>query len=98
MVDEFKKRRDYIVKRLCEIDGFSGEPPKGAFYYFPRFEFGMNSQEFSEFLLNKAHVVVTPGSVFGTNGEHHVRISFSTSMEQIKKGVEKIEECVKSLF
>ena len=57
----------------------------------------MSSIELSEKLLTEAHVVVTPGSVFGEHGEKHMRFSFATSKENIKKGIERIGEFVSLL-
>jgi len=99
MVKEFRKRRDFIVKRLNEIEGISCTKPQGAFYVFPNvsatFSDKMkNSMDFSMQLLEKAKVVVVPGLDFG--GEGHVRISYACSMECIEKGMDRIEEFLRS--
>lgn len=102
---EFERRKDYIVKRLNEIEGFSCFDPKGAFYVFPNIE-GFNGKQykgktisgsidFTEFLLEVAKVAVVPGIAFGM--EDFLRISYATSMENIEKGMDRIEESVKLL-
>ena len=102
---EFERRKDYIVKRLNEIDGFSCFNPKGAFYVFPSIDgfigkgFGKNiiegSVDFTEFLLDEAKVAVVPGIAFGK--ENHLRISYATSMQNIEEGMNRIEEAIKQL-
>lgn len=92
MVTEFLKRRDLICKLLKELEIFEFQVPKATFYIFPRFNYkNMDDLEFSEFLLEKAQVSVTPGSAFGENGKNHVRISFATNTENIEEGVRRIK-------
>lgn len=105
MVDEFKKRRDFIVDRLNEIPGIRCFKPQGAFYVFPNVSkllgkkhAGLeirNSLDFTQFLLEEAKVAVVPGVEFGA--DDYVRISYATSMEEIKKGVDRIEKAVEKL-
>ena len=90
MVMEFERRRDYIVGRIKDIKGLSCEKPGGAFYVFPRIEKkDIASMELSERLLAEAKVAVVPGKAFGS--DRHVRLSFATSMENIKNGMDRIE-------
>lgn len=90
MVMEFERRRDYIVGRIKDIKGLSCERPGGAFYVFPRIEKkDIASMELSERLLAEAKVAVVPGKAFGS--DRHVRLSFATSMENIKNGMDRIE-------
>ncbi len=95
MVDEFRKRRDYIYNRISGMKIFKTIIPEATFYIFPKFNLPLNSMEFSEFLLEKAKVSVIPGISFGNNGENHIRISFATSMENIKEGMDRIEDTFK---
>ena len=105
MSKEFERRKNYIVKRLNEIPGFRCFNPQGAFYAFPNISkfFGKkfngreirNSLDFTEFLLEEAKVAVVPGAEFGS--DNHIRISYATSLEEIKKGVDRIERAVESL-
>jgi len=105
MAREFKKRRDWIVKALENIPGVSCSKPEGAFYVFPDFNpflgksFGSkvikDSVALSEFLLDEAKAAVVPGSAFGAEG--FLRLSYATSMENIKEGIRRIAESLKKL-
>lgn len=98
MIEEFRARRDYIVDRLNSIEGISCKKPQGAFYVFPNItETGMKSEELAEYLLNEAGVAVLDGFSFGSYGEGHVRLSYATSMENIRLALDKIEGAVKKL-
>ncbi|MDD5449533.1 MAG: pyridoxal phosphate-dependent aminotransferase [Candidatus Omnitrophica bacterium] len=91
MVDEFKKRRDYMAQRLADIKGFSPFVPRGAFYIFCDISCtGIKSVELAGRLLSEARVAVIPGEGFGWNNQ--IRLSFATGMETIKKGMDRIEE------
>jgi aspartate aminotransferase len=91
MKDQFEKRRDYIVDRINKIKGLSCLKPEGAFYVFCRIKKkGLSSMEVTDRLLDEAGVAVVPGKVFGSDS--HIRLSFATSMENIKKGIDRIEE------
>ncbi|GAB4537116.1 MAG: pyridoxal phosphate-dependent aminotransferase [Thermodesulfovibrionia bacterium] len=102
MVAEFDKRRRYIVERLNNIKGVSCIKPIGAFYAFPNVSYyygkGRNgvtinsSLDLSNYLLDKAKVAVVPGSAFGD--DNYIRLSYATSMENIKKGLDRIEEAL----
>jgi len=91
MRNEFEKRRNYITDRINKIKGLSCLKPEGAFYVFCRIrKAGLSSMEAADRLLNEARVAVVPGKVFGSDA--HMRLSFATSMENIKKGIDRIEE------
>ena len=100
MLSEYRKRRDWIVPALNEIDGIECALPEGAFYVFPNMS-GLlggrikSSAELAKLLLDEARVVVTDGAAFGAEG--YLRISYANSLEALKKGVEKIAECAKGL-
>lgn len=104
-VREFEKRKNYIVKRLNAIRGFSCYDPQGAFYVFPEISgfFGKEyeggtisgSLDFTAFLLEQARVAVVPGIAFGM--DNHIRISYATSMDNIKEGMNRIEDSVSRL-
>jgi aspartate aminotransferase len=92
---EFKKRRDTIVKMLNNIDLVSCVEPGGAFYAFPNFSnYDKNSFKLANFLLEKAKVALIPGGAFGEQGEGFLRLSYATSMENIKEGVRRIQEAL----
>ncbi|MCC6013869.1 MAG: pyridoxal phosphate-dependent aminotransferase [Candidatus Verstraetearchaeota archaeon] len=95
MKNEYKKRRDYVLKRLNEINGFISYKPKGAFYIFPKIFIDDNI--FSERILKEAKVAVVPGSAFGTYGKNHIRISYATSIENLEKAFDRIEKFMKLL-
>ncbi|MDP2980558.1 MAG: pyridoxal phosphate-dependent aminotransferase [Candidatus Omnitrophota bacterium] len=91
MKNQFEKRRDYIVDRINKIKGLSCLKPEGAFYVFCRInKKGLSSMEVTDRLLDEANVAVIPGKVFGSDA--HIRLSFATSMGNIKKGIDRIEE------
>lgn len=96
MVEEYEKRRDYIYKRVNEIDGLSLNKPKGAFYAFINIKgLGIDTEEFCDYLLDEKGVAIVPGTVFGTAGEGFVRLSYASSLDDIKKGLDCIEEACK---
>ncbi|HPQ87188.1 MAG TPA: pyridoxal phosphate-dependent aminotransferase [Gammaproteobacteria bacterium] len=97
MKKAFKERHDWLIAALNEIPGFSCIEGEGAFYAFPNVEEAMskinginNDVEFSTWLLENAEVAVVPGTPFGAPG--HVRLSFATSMENLKKAVDRIKK------
>jgi aspartate aminotransferase len=93
---EFEKRRNYIVERINKIKGLSCLMPEGAFYVFCRIhKKDLSSMEVADRLLDEAKVAVVPGKVFGSDS--HIRLSFATSMENIEKGIDRIEEWFKHL-
>src|SRR6185312_7621200 len=98
MLDEYRKRRDFVIKRLRAIPGVKTSEPKGAFYAYPNisvaFGRGISSAfEFSEKLLTEAHVAVVPGEAFGTN--EHIRISYATSIKELERGLDRIDQFVR---
>jgi aspartate aminotransferase len=100
MLDEYKRRRDWVVSALNEIEGIVCGMPEGAFYAMPSVQRLLggrvrDSIEFSKLLLNKAQVVVTPGSAFGMEG--YIRISYANSLEVIKEGVRRIGDISSAL-
>jgi aspartate aminotransferase len=92
MVEEFRARRDILVAGLRDIPGWECNVPKGAFYVFARYHHEVDSMEMAERLLMDGGVAVTPGIEFGPGGEGHVRISYATSRENIKRGLDKMRE------
>jgi aspartate aminotransferase len=93
MLAEYTKRREWLLSALCDIPGIKCAEPEGAFYAFPNVRGCLNdelktSAEFAQRLLEEEHTVVTDGAGFGADG--YVRISYATSMEQIKEGVGRI--------
>lgn len=92
----FEERRDYLYKRLVAIDGITCVKPGGAFYVLPNISsFGLDSLTFADKLLESKGVAVVPGVAFGA--DQTVRMSYACSMDNIKGGVDLIEEFVASL-
>ena len=102
MVDEFKSRRTLIIDLISEINGFSLNKPKGAFYVFPdiSYFFGKtlkgkkinNASDFAIYLLENAHVATVTGDAFGA--PNNIRISYAASKENIIKAIERIKRAV----
>ena len=98
MLAEYRKRRDFVVKRLREIPGVRCNEPKGAFYAYPDIStaFGKkgisNTMQFAERLLADAHVAVVPGEAFGT--DRHIRLSYATSMQELERGLDRIHKFI----
>ena len=105
MLTEFDKRRKYMVERLNGMEEISCIMPVGAFYAFPNVSayFGRNfdgnvinnSLDLSTYFLEKAKVAMVPGSAFGD--DKYIRLSYATSMENIKKGLDRIENALAEL-
>ncbi len=94
----YQDRRDILISGFNEIEGFRCLPPEGAFYAFPNItEIGKKSEELSMYLLDKCGVVTVPGNAFGQYGEGYLRFSFATSIDLLKKGIERIKEGIKKL-
>lgn len=104
-VGEFKKRRDYILKRFDEIPGVQCFKPQGAFYVFPNISAFLGKQaggkvletdlDFCDFLLDHSKVACVAGTGFGAPG--FIRLSYATSMENIKEGLDRIEAALKEI-
>jgi aspartate aminotransferase len=105
MREEFDKRRRFAVERLKSIPGFELEVvPSGAFYVFPNVSgvFGQTvagrtvktSDDLCMAILDEAKVAIVPGSSFGS--PEHVRISYATSMEKLREGLDRIEKLLSS--
>ncbi|MBC7219261.1 MAG: pyridoxal phosphate-dependent aminotransferase [Hadesarchaea archaeon] len=95
---EYRRRRDVLVEGLNGIDGIDCLKPRGAFYVFPSIKkLGISSFDFCESLLKSKGVAAVPGSGFGPGGEGHVRLSYATSMENIKLAINLIKEFVEGL-
>ncbi len=90
MCQEFQKRRDYAIKRLAGMQNLSFVIPQGAFYIFCGIaKTKLDSMAFANRLLDEALVALIPGEGFGR--DDYVRISFAASIEQLEKGMDRIE-------
>jgi aspartate aminotransferase len=101
MLAEYRKRRDFVVPRLRQIPGVTCSMPAGAFYAYPNLRGALDKGgirtplEFADRLLKEANVAVVPGEAFGT--DHHVRISYATSMGELERGLDRIQKFVEKL-
>ena len=100
--EAFKERRDFVVSSLNNIKGINCLTPNGAFYVFPSCKGLLNKKtklktdtEFVQKLLEKSMVAVVQGSAFGLDG--YFRISYATSMQNLKKAITRIKDFCDSL-
>src|SRR5581483_5276228 len=101
MLAEYRTRRDFVVQRLRQIPGVTCAEPRGAFYAYPNIGAALgrsgiaNTLQFSERLLEQAHVAVVPGEAFGT--DKHVRISYATSLHELERGLDRLHQFIVDL-
>lgn len=91
MVDSYRRRRTLVLESLFRL-GLPCAAPDGAFYAFPSIrETGLDSEIFCTRLFREEKVVVVPGSVFGAQGEGHVRLCYATAAAQLSAAFERME-------
>ena len=105
MLSEFDRRRRFLIKELNSISGMSCLTPTGAFYAFPEVSnvYGKSSgdqkisssSDLALYLLEKANVALVPGGAFGD--DNYIRLSYATSIDEIRKGVDRIREALDRL-
>jgi aspartate aminotransferase len=96
MHDEFDMRRNYMFDRISKIPNISAVKPMGAFYVLVNIsQLGLTSQNFADRLLSKANVAVVPGAAFGD--DRTVRLSYATSIDIIKKGLDRFQDFCRTL-
>jgi len=105
MRKEYEQRRNYLYDALTSIKGITCYKPEGAFFLFPNFTnyFHKSTHVFriehsfdlAMYLLHQVKVATVPGSAFGAEG--YLRLSYATSMENLKEGVERIKEALAQL-
>ena len=94
----FRERRDWLTAALEQVPGITCRKPRGAFYAFPDISsFGLSSREFCRRLLEEGGVAAAWGTSFGRYGEGHFRLSFATSLEDLKIAVDRIAAFTKTL-
>ncbi|MBB6630177.1 pyridoxal phosphate-dependent aminotransferase [Clostridium algidicarnis] len=106
MVKEFSNRKDYMVNRIEKIKGISAINPDGAFYVMINIEDLLNkkinnevikdSLDFSRLLLEQERVAVIPGDAFGVS--NYIRLSYATSLDNINKGLDRIETFIAKII
>ena len=102
MLEEFKKRQEYFYKELTSIKGITCYKPEGAFFLFPNIShyFGQHTDilkiehsfDFAMHILYEAHIAAVPGSAFGA--ERFIRISYATSMENLKEAIFRLKKAL----
>jgi len=98
MAEEYGRRRKFVLERIRKIPQISCTEPRGAFYVFPNIRrLGMNSLDCCMHILEKGKVSTVPGSSFGQQGEGYLRISYATSMANLKEGFDRLETVVDGL-
>ena len=102
MLQEYKNRRDLMVKLVNEIDGMKCHTPKGAFYLMVNvreliIKINITAEELCDKIMKEANVLILPGSVFGKFGEDFVRFSYVSTEENIIEGLTRIKNFVESL-
>ena len=96
MREEFDMRRNYMFDRLSKISNITAIKPQGAFYILVNIsQLGLTSQNFADRLLSKANVAVVPGAAFGD--DRTVRFSYATSLDVIKKGLDRFQDFCRTL-
>lgn len=105
MVQEFEERSRYVMGRLAQLPGVTCPSPCGAFYVFPNCSayYGRragdrlisSSLDLADYLMEKAHVAVVPGSAFGE--DRCIRLSYALSLEEIKEGFDKLSDALNAL-
>jgi aspartate/methionine/tyrosine aminotransferase len=97
MLNEYARRREILISGLNNTGVITCKKPAGTFYAFPNItKTGFDSKKFAEKLLKEAKVVTVPGVAFGQHGEGHLRLSFSTSIDNVTEAVKRIGDyCLK---
>lgn len=97
MKEEYKRRRQFVVNSLNRI-GLPCNMPQGAFYVFCFIKpTGLDSVEFASRLLKTQRVAVVPGTAFGPSGKGYIRISYASSMDNLREAMLRIEKFVSKL-
>ena len=92
VIPDYEKRVLYAAGRMKDIPWFTPPHPQGTFYLFPGIEkTGLNSKDFCDALFEKAHVLVSPGILFGGAGEGHVRVVCTASMENLTAAFDRMD-------
>jgi aspartate aminotransferase len=96
MLAAFSERRKLILERVQSLEGITCPVPTGAFYVFLNIEqTGLNSLDFCDKLLDNYQVAAVPGIAFGD--DNCVRLSYATDRVSLEKGLDRLEQFVRSL-
>lgn len=93
MLQEYQRRRDWLIPRLKALPFFNVNNPEGTFYVYPKVSYkGMSGAEFCSFIFDKYGILATPGNAFGQHTADCVRLSFATSIEELEKALSNFRE------
>ncbi len=94
--EKFRERRDHLLNRMDDLPGLRCVRPEGAFYLFPSYDLKMPSREFAARLLDEERLAIVPGVAFGSRGEGHVRISYTSPIDVLDEGMERLGRFLES--
>lgn len=98
MMSEYRKRRDILISGLNTIPGIRCHLPGGGFYAFPNISsFGLSSEKFADYMLEKAGVALLPGSCFGVQGEGFLRLVYAASQKNIEDALSRMRSACRFL-
>ena len=93
MLQIYGRRRKMVMEALGRI-GIAFDPPKGTFYLWVPVPRGMTALEFTNFLFDKAAIVVAAGTAYGQYGEGYIRISLTVSDDRLKEAMDRLEKAL----
>ncbi len=96
MVAEFDQRRKLVAEGLGKIARLTCQPCAGAFYFFPKFGHQLSSKDMTNYLLSQG-ILLRSGTEFGEKGEKHMRISFATSLDDLREGLLRLKKALDEL-
>ncbi|MCW4051539.1 MAG: aminotransferase class I/II-fold pyridoxal phosphate-dependent enzyme [Candidatus Bathyarchaeota archaeon] len=98
MVAKYEKKRDCVLDAWNDIPKVTVTKPEGAFYTFPDLsEYGLSSPKMAKYIRDEANVAITPGHLFGKNGEGHIRNAYAQSMPDLEEGLSRIKKALAKL-
>ena len=97
MLVHLHKIRDIVYKRFDEIDGVSYPKLEGTYLHFPKFDYGMTSNDLLEYLVKKGKIGPASGTGYGTNGEGHLRFCIATSESILNEALDRLEKALHKL-
>lgn len=98
MVKKYEAKRNYVLDRWAEIPNIEITKPEGAFYLFPDLSaYGKSSPHLAKYFREEAKVAITPGHLFGKQGEGHIRNSYAQSMTDLEEGLDRIKAALRKL-
>lgn len=90
MLEDYAARRRYVMDRVADLPGVRFVEPRGAFYVFFEYDLDIPSVQLRDLLVREYGVALRPGSEFGDGGEHHLRLSYTYSLETLAAGIDRL--------